>query len=182
MLYVPAGSISAYQSANGWKGFSNILPISAKETETTSVQAEPTDNSVSVSWPQVSGAASYELVIKDKDGNVVCTLIFNAQGQLTSIAFNAPSRDGAPQHTQTAGFLFTITGLEAGTDYNLTITAKNSNDQVVDKKEVSFHTNWPNAIENLQVEDDQPVKVYHEGQICILRGEKVYTVTGQEVK
>ena len=181
-LYVPAGRVSAYKSADQWKDFTNILPISAQETETTSVQAEPTDNSVSVSWPQVSGAASYELVIKDKDGNVVCTLIFNAQGQLQSIAFHAPARENAPQQTQTAGFLFTITGLEAGTDYNLTITAKNSNDQVVNKREVSFHTNWPSAIENLQVEGDQSVKVYHEGHIYILRGEKVYTVTGQEVK
>ena len=72
--------------------------------------------------------------------------------------------------------------LEAGTDYNLTITAKNSNDQVVDKREVSFHTNWPNAIENLQVEGDQPVKVYHEGQIYILRGEHVYDTEGKMVR
>ena len=111
-----------------------------------------------------------------------CTLIFNAQGQLTSIAFNAPSRDGAPQHTQTAGFSYTITGLEAGTDYNLTITAKNSNGQVVDKKEVSFKTNGLEPIENVYIEGDKPVKVLHDGQIYILRGEKVYTVTGQEVK
>ena len=38
------------------------------------------------------------------------------------------------------------------------------------------------AIEDLQAEGDRPVKVLHEGQIYILRGEKVYTVTGQEVR
>ena len=33
VLYVPAGSISAYQSADGWKDFSNILPISQQGLE-----------------------------------------------------------------------------------------------------------------------------------------------------
>ncbi len=32
-LYVPAGSISAYQSADGWKDFTNILPISQQDLE-----------------------------------------------------------------------------------------------------------------------------------------------------
>ena len=50
-LYVPAGSVSAYKSADQWKDFSNILPISARETETTSVQAEPTPtSSTPCSW------------------------------------------------------------------------------------------------------------------------------------
>ncbi len=30
-------------------------------------------------------AATYELVVKDRSGNIVCTLIFNAQGQLSQI-------------------------------------------------------------------------------------------------
>ena len=33
VLYVPAGSISAYQSADGWKDFTNILPISQQGLE-----------------------------------------------------------------------------------------------------------------------------------------------------
>ena len=33
VLYVPAGSISAYQSADGWKDFTNILPISQQGVE-----------------------------------------------------------------------------------------------------------------------------------------------------
>ena len=33
VLYVPAGSISAYQSADVWKDFSNILPISQQGLE-----------------------------------------------------------------------------------------------------------------------------------------------------
>lgn len=53
------------------------------------------------------------------------------------------------------------------------------------KKFLSFATipdEEQQAIEDLQADGDKPVKVLHEGQIYILRGEKVYTVTGQEVR
>ena len=181
-LYVPVGSVEQYKSADTWKEFGSILPISATDTETTDIKATPTENSVDVIWTVITGAAIYELVIKDKDGKIVCTLIFNAQGQLMSIAFNAPSRDGAPLHTQTTGFFFTVTGLEPGTEYDLTITAKNESGQVLDKKNMSFHTNWPNGIEDIHVDSDKPVKVLMDGQIYILRGEHVYDAEGKMVK
>ena len=38
------------------------------------------------------------------------------------------------------------------------------------------------AIENIHVDSDKPAKILHEDQIYILRGEKIYTVEGQEVK
>jgi hypothetical protein len=180
-LYVPVGSISSYQSADQWKDFTNILPISAQETETTSVQAEPTDNSVSVSWPQVSGAASYELVIKDKDGNVVCTLIFNAQGQLQSIAFHAPGHNAA-QQMQSAGFAFTVIGLNSGTAYDLTITAKNSGGSTLDTKTISFTTTGERQGFNDINAATKSQKIVRDGEIFILRGDKTYTLTGAAVK
>lgn len=38
------------------------------------------------------------------------------------------------------------------------------------------------AVEDIHVESAQPIKVLHNGQILIIRGEKTYTLTGQEVK
>jgi YD repeat-containing protein len=38
------------------------------------------------------------------------------------------------------------------------------------------------AIENLRSDSDKPVKLFHNGQVLILRGDKTYTLTGQEVK
>ena len=181
-LYVPLNSIDLYKVADGWQDFKNILPISAGEKEVITVDVETSENSASIVWPQVAEAYTYELTIKDKDGTIVCTLIFNAQGQLTSIAFNAPARGDAPQQAQAAGFSFTVTGLEAGTEYDLTITAKNENGQEIDKKNVSFHTNWPNGIEVIYDNPDKPIKVLNDGKVYIIRGEKVYTVQGQEVK
>ena len=183
VIYVPQESFIRYQEYIETWGKLDIRPIEAATTDATSLTVTPSASSAEITWPQVSGAASYELVIKDKSGNVVCTLIFNAQGQLTSIAFNAPSRDGAPQRTQTAGFAFTVTGLDAGTSYDLTITSKDNNGSILDTQTVAFFTsNIATGIDNAQSDQVQSTKVVRDGQLYILRGDKVYTVTGQEVK
>ena len=113
-LCVPAGSISAYQSADVWNEFTNILPIGAQPVDVTTTTVTPSETTADIAWPQVTGAATYTIEIK-KNGELICTLTFNAQGQLTSIAFNAPSRNNAPQQAQAAGFAFTVTSLDSGT-------------------------------------------------------------------
>ena len=182
IVYVPADYLETYKMHDAW-GLYDVRPLGASKTETTEVKVEPTENTAEVAWPSVSGAATYELVIKDKSGNVICTLVFNANGQLTQIAFNAPSRNGAPQQTQAAGFSFTVTGLEEGTSYDLTITSKDNNGGTLDTKTVSFTTTGePQGIEDVLSDQVQCTKVIRDGQIFILRGEKVYSLTGQEVR
>ena len=180
-LYVPGDAVHDYEMHSVWGGF-DVRPITAQSAETSEVQISTTESSANIIWPSVSGAATYELVIKDKSGNVVCTLIFNAQGQLTSIAFHAPAQSNAPQQAQASGFSFTVTGLEQGTSYDLTITAKNSNGQEVDKKNISFHTDSPQGVEDLHADSDKPVKAIMDGQIYILRGEHVYDTQGKMVR
>jgi len=179
-LFVPEDRERAYKRDSYW-GLFDIQIMGAKSTETTDVAVTPTETTAEVVWPAVSGAATYELVIKDKSGNVICTLIFNAQGQLTSIAFNAPERN-AVQQTQSAGFAFTVTGLDSGTGYDLTMTSKNSSGATLQTKTVSFVTNDPQDIDNISETPTKATKLLRDGQIFILRGEKVYTLTGQEVK
>ena len=183
-LYVPADRERAYKRDTYWGEFD--IQIQSAESTTTGdeIKIEPTDNTAAVTWPVVDGADSYELVIKDKEGNVICTLVFNAQGQLTSIAFNAPGRN-APQQTQTAGFSFTVTGLEEGTSYDLTLTAKDSGGNTLDSKTVSFSTEGdaPQGIDQITNDKwEMTNKIIRDGQVFILRGNKTYTLTGQEVK
>ena len=182
IIYVPADYLETYKMHDAW-GLYDVRPLGAKTIETTDVNVTPAENTAEVAWPAISGAATYELVIKDKSGNVICTLVFNANGQLTSIAF-APSRNGAPQQTQAAGFSFTVTGLESGTSYDLTITSKDNNGGTLDTKTVSFTTTGeaPQGIDQVPSDQVQSTKVIRNGQIFILRGEKVYTLQGQEVK
>ena len=182
IVYVPADYLETYKMHDTW-GLYDVRPLGAKNTETADLNVTPAETTADVAWPAVSGAATYELVIKDKSGNVICTLVFNANGQLTQIAFNAPSRNNAPQQTQAAGFSFTVTGLEEGTSYDLTITSKDNNGGTLDTKTVSFTTTGePQGIEDVLSDQVQCTKVIREGQILILRGEKVYSLTGQEVR
>ena len=182
IVYVPADYLETYKMHDAW-GLYDVRPLGAKSTETTDVNVSPAETTADVAWPAVSGAATYELVIKDKSGNVICTLVFNANGQLTQIAFNAPSRNNAPQQTQAAGFSFTVTGLEEGTSYDLTITSKDNNGGTLDRKTVSFTTTGePQGIEDVLSDQVQCTKVIRDGQVFILRGEKVYSLTGQEVR
>ena len=185
-LYVLNSSVNLYKATGGWKGFKNILPIGATDVNVTDVVVEPTENSVVIQWPIVSGAYTYELVIKDKNGNIVCTLIFNAQGQLTQIAFNAPGRDNAPQQMQSTGFSYTVTGLESGTSYNMTITAKNSNGSTLDAKTVSFTTKGGESTAIKPRDISTPLndtnKSIRNGQLYIQRGNELFNAQGARVK
>jgi hypothetical protein len=182
-LHVPSTSVSLYQTAKVWYDFGNIQPIRAEDiTDVSETIITPSENEVEITWPSVSGAATYELVIKDKDGNIVCTLIFNANGQLTSIAFNAPSRNGVPAQTQNAGFSFTITGLDSGTGYDLTLTAKDNSGNIIEETTIPFHTDYPEGIEDVQSDKVQSTKVIKDGQVLILRNDKTYTMQSMEVK
>ena len=184
-LYVPCESKKAYMVDIVWGNFKYIECISSDNVTTDEIVVTPSENEANVTWPSVSGAASYELLIKDKDGNIVSTLIFNANGQLTSIAFNAPSRNGVPAQTQNAGFSFTITGLDNGTGYDLIITAKDNSGNAIQTETISFITTGGNIstdIDQLQGHKVQSTKVVKDGQVLILRNGKTYTMQGQEVK
>ena len=181
-LYVLAGSVNAYKAADQWKEFYYILPIGAKQTEVTTPIIEPNVTSAEIAWPIVAEADSYELVIKDASGNVVCTLTFNAQGQLTNIAYNAPAHNNESQQTLSAGFAYTVTGLEPGTQYNYSIIAKNASGATLSTETGTFTTKVLDALENTAVYNERSRKVLRDGQVYVLHGDKTYTVTGQEVK
>lgn len=182
-IYVPANSVTNYRNAAGWNVFGNIQPITADSVDVTTTMVDPGSTTVNIAWPQVSGAYTYELVIKDALDNVVCTLVFDAEGHLLSLTFNAPSRNGAPQQTQTAGFVFTINGLNENTTYVYTLTAKNESGAILNSESGTFTTQGsPQAIDEINVDEAKTVKAHRNGQIFILRGDKTFTLTGQEVK
>ena len=181
-LYVPFGSEDAYQNATEWSKFTNIQPIKADNVDITTVEVVPDETSVNIAWPKVSGAYTYELVIKDKSGQVVCTLVFDAEGRLLSIAFNAPARDNMPQQTQVAGFAFTVTGLNSGTTYNYSIASKDSNGNTLNTESGSFKTTGESSA--LRKIADQPceTKFFRNGQLFIQRGNELFNAQGARVR
>jgi len=178
IIYVPADYLATYKAHDFW-GMYDVRPLGAVTVETNDVKVTPTETTAAVVWPAVDNAATYELVIKDKNGNVICTLVFNANGQLTEIVFAAPARDHS---TQASGFSFTVIGLEAGTSYDLTITAKDENGEVLQTTTQSFTTaDGPNAVENVTTGDTRMRKMLIDGQLIILRDGKAYNVTGSRL-
>ena len=181
-LYIPADRERAYRRDTYWSEFDvQIKSATTTTTITDEVTVAPTETTAAVTWPVVENAATYELTIKDSNGNVICTLIFNAQGQLTSIDFAAPSR--AQRSTQSAGFSFTVIGLDSGSNYSFTIDAKDDSGEVIDTKSGTFDTTSEvqTDITNLNA-TAAPLKVLRNGQLFILRDGKTYTAQGQEVK
>ena len=198
IIYVLADSYETYYNHDVW-GLYDVRPIEGKSVETEEVQVTPSDNSADIVWPVVTGAATYELVIREKDDNTVCTLVFNDKWQLTSIAFSAPSRGNVPDNVQTAGFSFTVTRLEAGTTYNYTLTAKDSGNGVIDTKHGTFKTKGTaTGIEEADGEngysgksgkdgisgtDSIAVKVLRDGVTYIVMPDgRMYDLQGKEVR
>ena len=191
-LYVLNSALRKYQVDSNWNRFL-LKALGATETSSSGeVTVEPGDNTATFTWPTNGDADSYSIEIS-KDGEVFCTLIFNANGQLTGIAF-VPSKDGSrnmPSATMTAnGMQFTVTGLNSGTNYAFNLVAKDNQDAVLASYSGNFTTTGesqvPTAIDNPPFPSGEGLgeatKVIKDGRLFILRGDKTYTVTGQEVR
>ncbi len=115
-LYVPCDVYNDYFFDDVFGTFKVTECIAAEEVDATDkVEIEvDEDNNAIVTWPSISSAKTYELEIS-KDGEVFCTLLFNANGQLTSIDFGNRSAE--------VGFQFTVTGLDAASKYNYQMVA-----------------------------------------------------------
>lgn len=187
-LHVPCDNLEAYRTDMVFGSFKYIQCIGAENTDAgDDVTVTPSDNNAVFVWPADGSAASYTLEIR-KDGIVFCTLVFNANGQLSSIAF-APARNGQPSHRaaeQTAeGFRFTVTGLTQATHYKFEMVVKDENDKTLHNYTGEFTTNTPTSVSTSEtdtVDDTSVRKVFRNGQVYILRGGKTYTLTGEEVK
>ena len=198
-LHVPADYLTEYQLDNNWNRFL-VKPMGTSETTTEEdkVIVVTDDNTATFTWPTNQNAASYTIQIT-KDGEIFCTLVFNANGQLTGIAF-APSRDNS-QQTQAATMeqnaaQFTVTGLTSASKYGYRLEVTNASMVEIVSYSGEFATTGyvgevnqggepeynPEGIEDVNVNANGSCKILHEGQIYILRGEKVYTLQGQEVK
>ncbi len=184
-LYVPAGSVRAYMIDSNW-GVFDIHEIGADSITVTGngVLVEPSDNEAIFTWPMSDGASTYSLTIT-KNGIAFCTLTFNANGQLTNIAF-APSRNGN-QHAPAAaltenGYQFTVTGLDYATNYAFSLYAKDAAAQVVASYSGTFHTNGATALEDVQPSGMQIQKILRDGVLYIITPDGTFDATGRRVE
>ena len=187
-VYVPAASVPLYYRAEQWKDFKFIKAYDAStividDEEATATAAE---SSVDIAWPAVDNAIAYIIEIRHNE-ELICSMTFNAEGIILSATYAAPARNRAdkkaPAAVQTTnGWKYTVDGLDTDVEYTYTVTAKNSEDGVIYTKTGSFTTQASEGIESVQQSTVSGQKLLRNGQILILRGDKIYTMTGQEVK
>ena len=187
-VHVPCESQRYYVLDGIWNKFKNYECITSDNVTTDGVYTTPSTNDVTIIWPIETGADSYVIVIM-KETEVVCTLTFNAEGQLLNIAF-APARNGSrpAQHTQyaeqtTDGYRFTVTGLEAATHYTYDITVKDIANNTIKTHSGEFTTqsNTPTPVDNIPSSTINCQKIFRDGQLLILRDGKTYNMKGQEL-
>ena len=179
IVYVPADYFETYNMHDIW-GMYDVRPIGSTTVQTTDLMVTPHYTTADVAWPTVDNAATYELVIT-QNGTVVCTLVFNAQGQLTSIAFRAPAESASAAGQ---GFQFTVTGLEDGSAYSLTLNAKDAVGNVLRTFAQDFSTG-ATALEDVNADGMalKPRKVLIDGAIYILMPDgRMFNLQGAEVK
>ena len=160
--------------------------IATVETEEdVYVNATPTEEgSVILEWPAVENADTYTITIA-KNGEIICTLVFDDEGRLISIAFGAPARGDNGRNVPAAekaakGWRYEVKGLEPDTEYAYTVMAK-QNETVLFSETLDFTMPAPQGIDDVESGVKVP-KLLRDNQVLILRGEKIYTVTGQEIK
>ena len=186
-VHVPCDYLTAYQNDYIWQNFPIFECISSNHVKTDDVVVTPGTNDVTITWPTEDGADTYTIVIK-KDGEVVCSLTFNADGQLLNVAF-APGRNGnhPAQYAEAVangGYRFTVTGLEEGTHYTYNIDVKNTANQTVNSHTGAFTTQSTTAVENTHSQSPMTncQKIFRNGQLIILRDGVEYNAMGQEIQ
>ena len=137
-LYVPCDVYEDYDLDDVFGNFKYVKCIAADEVDAPDkVEIDvDNDNNATITWPSTDGAKSYELEIT-KNGNVFCTLLFNKDGQLTSIDFG--------NRSASVGFQFTVTGLEEASKYDYVIEAKDKVGNVLKSYKGTFTTNGYNS-------------------------------------
>ena len=178
ILSVPCDLLMDYKLDYYFSSFEYIECISAEEVVSTDkVEIEvDKNNNATVTWPSTEGANSYELVIS-KDGVVFCTLVFNANGQLSSIDFGTRAAE--------VGFQFTVTGLDAASKYNYVISAHDKSGNKIESYSGTFTTEGYDEGDITQIDEtlveEYSISVSNGFVNCKESNFTIYNTIGQNV-
>ena len=182
-VYIPCEYQRDYMLDVLFGEFKYIECIASDEVPTDDIVITPGLTDVTITWPTEDNADTYTIVIK-KDGEVFCTLTFNADGQLLNIAF-APGRNGnhPAQYAEQAGngYRFTVTSLESGTKYGYNIEVKDASNKTIKSHSGEFTTQSTTAVDNITTNNANIQKIIRDGQFIIVRDGVEYNAVGQEI-
>ena len=184
-LYIPCEALELYKSDMVFGEFDNLHCINAdtQPVAPDTIIVTPGITDVTITWPTEDNAYQYVIEIK-KDGEVFCTLTFNADGQLFNIAF-APGRNGnrPAQYAEqtTNGYRFTVTNLESGTKYGYNIEVKDDSNKTIKSHSSEFTTQSTTTVDNITTNNANIQKIIRDGQFIIVRDGVEYNAMGQKM-
>jgi len=209
-LSVLPDSRKLYREHPYWGRFRmSDVPDSAMIQRTVTV--DPGQTTANFTWPTDSAAHSYQIDIY-KDGAVFCKLTLGPKGQLLGIAFSMPGRKAPSSQAESSlpfTLSFLVTGLDEASRYNYVLSALDEQMKPIhvyfgdfattgypgdDVKGSSFEViptppiipsnpeAKPTGLEDTDVSGHSETKYLLNGQLLIRRGDKVFTLTGQEIQ
>lgn len=178
-LFVPCEYIEAYQSSKLRQYFARMEGLCSGESIVDSI----TTSSVQLKWLSDTLVTKYEVNVY-KGETHIAEYIVDSTGNIVSSHRYAMPRLRKDTTTSSADyFVIKIDDLEAGTDYDYTITGKNNAQEVVYYEEGDFQTESLEGIfENTAEDPRRARKVLQDGQMLIIRDERTYTVMGVEME
>jgi len=138
-LTIPCDNFESYDIHAVWGTFKHVDCLSAEsvDIEQDAVVVEPDVVQAAFSMPINEDANSYTLTISN-NGQVFCSITFNAQGQLANIDFSTTK--SYRLKSDVAAYQFTVTGLSAATDYGYSFKALNKSKAVLKEYSGTFTT------------------------------------------
>lgn len=182
VLYVHKACAQAYRSSLWMENFDAIIGVNFGESEVEDI----TPASVVIKWLTDEEVAQYTIKIF-KDLQPIVQYTVDAEGHMTGSQRFAPSVYHLPMDSTTSStdyFVLTVNDLEAGTDYTYKVEGSNTSSAPVYHEEGAFRTEeWPEGIETPALKEGEKGRLFlRNGQVFILRDDKIYTLQGQEVR
>lgn len=170
-LIVPKESIELYKAANGWKDFIISNGTQTPQEEAITVRLDPQS---ALEWTTV------RLWAWTDNGNIFDAWpgqIINQKDGWYSYTFDSSIRSVNIIWTNGIDQTIDIQDITESKCYELnSTTGMNITVSIVDCVEI------PTAIDEIQSNNANCTKILRNNQILILRGDKIYTLQGQEVK
>lgn len=176
ILCVPYASMEAYQAIYGYAFAFKLIMGFSDVKETTATTA-------TIMWIPDPAVTLYTIDVYQATTPVAH---YEVDGSGHVLSSSLPAIYRMRKDTTTGSddyFVLTIADLNAGTDYNYVITGTDNQNVPIYHEEGSFTTTEDQQAIFDPIADDpnKVTKILRNNQIFILRGDKVYTITGHEV-
>ncbi len=177
VLHVPYNSLNAYKAI---EGYMNSFDSIAGFSET----GEVTENTALLKWIPDEAVNEYTINVYTS-GELFRQYLVDGNGNLknaNNVIARIPQMKMDTTYSSDDYFVVSMTSLTSGTSYNYTIDGNDTQGTLIFHEEGSFSTKAGEGIDVIMSDPNKPFKILRNGQILILRREKVYTLQGQEVR